>query len=118
MESYSTPATCASLDICVANWYTSSITEHDRARRLERTRTALPEGRACAFLLPLEDTMPMTSAARKSERIVMTLTPEQSERITARARRLGMAAAEWTRSVVIAELLADEKAAQRDGQAA
>lgn len=62
--------------------------------------------------------MPMTSAARKSERIVMTLTPEQSERITARARRLGMAAAEWSRSVVIAELLADEKAARRDGQAA
>ncbi len=60
--------------------------------------------------------MPRTET-RKTTRVVLTLTPEQAERVRAKARRLGMAAAEWSRAVIIADLLADEKAA-RDGQAA
>lgn len=60
--------------------------------------------------------MPRTET-RKTARVVMTLTPEQAERVRAKARRLGMAAAEWSRAVIVGELMQDEKAA-RDGQAA
>lgn len=61
--------------------------------------------------------MPRTET-RKTARVVVTLTQEQAERVRTKARRLGMVASEWSRAVIIADLLQDDKAARRDGQAA